>query len=1144
MPGHVHKSSNWIFRLWTFFVFSCVHCFRIGEAAVPGPVEQQPDSFMDPPTWTLPGIPDFCLGLFNPSGISNKLHMLDYMPQGWWHVAETQASKYQQCAFQGYLRSLSFRSGRNLRSSLGAPAALRPGSSYAGSWTGVLTFGDCPLRAVPCVWPRGEFDCGRVLLTTANIHGLELFAATVYLPPKGPTYPNAVALSESLLEPITAELVLGREGPRAILGDMNCQVGALRSMEIWRAKGWIELQDLMQHLHGIQPRNTCKKATRPDQIWLSPELASLVVNVSVWDFCPDHLALLAGIRVPTARISELQWRLPGHVPWDSVCLDRWNSLPPLGPLFQSNLAHEGCVRLSGVPESPESNGSLSTTKAFQKWSQSFEHAVSQCLAGSVAKADRSFHGRGRLIAPRPRRVNPPVLKPNRPGEFAQASGFLNRAVAAWYKQLRRLQSYCHAVRSPRVEETYQARAALWNSILSAHGFSKGFAQWWLTRPYQQQGAPHAIPRLPPDQVSAQLILEDFHQNYRRFEHWQLQRRKASCNAKLLTTTKSLFTATRKAAKPDLDVLVDTVSQPIQVIDTVNNLVSVPATFSLRAVSHWTLQGLPARVTTVGGQYRVDSDLVLASGQSLTCHHLVTSTEEIHERLIGLWSPRWNRHVDVPDATWDQACSFAEATLPSGHLNLPPITVPVFRRAVHSFKTQAATGPCGWSRADLAHLTDDQVQSVIDCYNAIEQGAPWPKQWSVGLIHCLQKKETSTAVDGFRPITVLSMYYRLFAGIRSGQILAQLSSQADQLQCGFMKGHQAADVWYFIGVCLELAMCQSVPVHGIVADLVKAYNCLPRLPVFKCLEVLGVPRWFLLAWKSHLAVFERYFVVRRCTSSPLKSCTGFPEGCPLACVAMTALDFLWHWAVRTSVPRVLPLSYVDNLELLCDRLGDLFLAADAQTRFCTLLDLEIDLPRLYAWSSTPAGRHELKAKGYKVSLGDRDLGGQVIYCKQLRNSVLTDRISGTLPFFSKLRTAALPPSVKVLNIKQALFPRALHGCEAVIAGTAHFDKLRSGVMKAMRWNRKGASPLVRLGLLHPELDPVWYQLWKVVSMFRQQSKHNQTIRDWWSAFCETEQHAGSHGPFGKLQTELHNIGLVLDGTGKLWFSDNGYVIPCV
>ena len=409
------------------------------------------------------------------------------------------------------LRSLSYRSGRSLGSSLGAPASLRPGPSYAGTWTGVLTFGDCPLRAVPCVWPHGEFDCGRVLLTTANIRRLEVFAATVYLPPRDPTYPNAATLAESLLEPITAELVLGREGPRAILGDMNCPVGALHNMAIWKAKGWIELQDLMWHLHGIEPRNTCKNATRPDQIWLSPELAALVVNVSVWDFCPDHQALLAGLHVPTARISELQWRLPGHVPWDSVCPDRWISSPPLGPLFQSNLVHAGGTRLSAVPEGQEPSEIRSSTQAFRKWSQSFEHTVSQCLGDSVAQSDRSFYGRGRMTAPRPRRVHPPVLKPARPGEVTQASGFLNRAVAAWFKHLRRLQSYCHAIKFANAHENFLSRAALWNSILSAHGFLKGFETWWLTRPFQQQGAPRKLPGLPPDQVCAQLIFEDFSQ---------------------------------------------------------------------------------------------------------------------------------------------------------------------------------------------------------------------------------------------------------------------------------------------------------------------------------------------------------------------------------------------------------------------------------------------------------------------------------------------------------------------------------------------------------------------------------------------------------------------------------------------------------
>ena len=223
---------------------------------------------------------------------------------------------------------------------------------------------------------------------------------------------------------------------------------------------------------------------------------------------------------------------------------------------------------------------------------------------------------------------------------------------------------------------------------------------------------------------------------------------------------------------------DTTSQRIQVLDTATNLVSVPEAFPQHAVSHWTLQDLPARVTSVGAHLQVESDLILCSGQRLTCHQLVTRTEDIHDRLIGLWTPRWNKHADTPDSAWDRACQSAEAILPAGSIDLPPITVSVFRKAVHSFKLHAATGPCGWTRADLVHLTDDQIQAVIDGYHAIEQGTPWPTQWTVGLIHCLQKKETNTAVDGFRPITVLSIFYRLFAGIRSGQILAQFSQSAN------------------------------------------------------------------------------------------------------------------------------------------------------------------------------------------------------------------------------------------------------------------------------------------------------------------------------------------------------------------------------
>ena len=965
-------------------------------------------------------------------------------------------------------------------------------------------------------------------------------SATVYLPPKGPTYPRAVELSESLLTPITEELVLGRSGYRVILGDMNCPAGSLRQMQLWQSCGWIELQDLMFQKYGIPKRATCKSATSPDQIWLSPEVVPLVQNVAFWNIFPDHQVLIAGLFFPPVRVVEPQWRLPGHIPWEKVHQDQWISSPDWGPLFQSNLSHVVRAGLATVPSGEIPGSQHSATLDFRRWSASFEEQVSKCVATSVGRHDRSFFGRGSITRPKPRRTHAPVIKPPRPGELAPASGFLNRSVAAWYKQMRRLQSYCHAVKSSRVGDTYFSRAALWNSVRRASGFCGGFPVWWSHRPYQDQGAPRTLPVVPPGQSVAQLVFDDFVQNYRRYEHWQLQRRRESCRNKMIATSQALYACTRKPAKAPLDCLVDTQSQPIDVVDTRHNLVRAPEPYHVTDTATWTLQGLPARVRVVDDVYQVESDLVLASGQSLSCHTMTTSPEEIHDRLHQLWSPRWNRHAEVPEATWDDVCRYAVDTLPAGQIELPPITVQDFKRAVHSFKPRAATGPCGWTRADLAHLTDGQIQQILDGYHMIEAGHAWPRQWCIGLIHCLQKKDSSVSVDGYRPITVTSIFYRLFAGIRAGQILSQLAKAADEMQCGFMQGRQASDVWFFIGVCLELSTHQSTPVHGIVADLVKAYNTLPRRPTFKCLEVLGVPQWFLKTWQAHLSVFERFFVVNRCVSEPLLSVTGFPEGCPLACAAMTALDFFWHWAMRSRVPRVLPVSFVDNLELVCDRVDDLVCAAEAQNQFCSLLDLEIDHPRLYAWASTYAGRRELKSRGFHISLGDRDLGGQVIYSKQLRNKILTDRIASVQPYFGKLRTAPLPVKAKMLNIKQVLWPRALHGIEAVALGSTHLAKLRSGAMKALRWDRPGASPHIRLGLLHYDLDPFWQQTWRVLKLFKQQCSKNPTLRAWWGIYCDQLAGADTNGPFGKVQSELNTLGLHIDADGRLWFSNNAFV----
>ena len=164
----------------------------------------------------------------------------------------------------------------------------------------------------------------------------------------------------------------------------------------------------------------------------------------------------------------------------------------------------------------------------------------------------------------------------------------------------------------------------------------------------------------------------------------------------------------------------------------------------------------------------------------------------------------------------------------------------------------------------------------------------------------------------------------------------------------------------------------------------------------------------------------------------------------------------------------------------------------------------------------------------------------MYCRQLRNRVLTDRIADTLPFLERLRTATVPIAAKLLNICQTLLARALYTCESAQVGKSHLDKLRTGVMRAPRWDRKGAAPQIRLGLCNLQVDPFWYQLWRTISLFKQQCQKSHTIRDCWGHFSQHCQDGDTHGPFGKLNAELHKIGLVLGKEGKLWHSVNGSI----
>ena len=86
-----------------------------------------------------------------------------------------------------------------------------------------------------------------------------------------------------------------------------------------RAAGWVEVQDLWFQRTGAPIQLTCKGATRKDFLWLSPDLALALLDLSLdFETFPDHALLIAKFRGGKHHLERFVWPCPKPVPWQRV----------------------------------------------------------------------------------------------------------------------------------------------------------------------------------------------------------------------------------------------------------------------------------------------------------------------------------------------------------------------------------------------------------------------------------------------------------------------------------------------------------------------------------------------------------------------------------------------------------------------------------------------------------------------------------------------------------------------------------------------------------------------------------------------------------------------------------------------------------
>ena len=107
--------------------------------------------------------------------------------------------------------------------------------------------------------------------------------------------------------------------------------------------------------------------------------------------------------------------------------------------------------------------------------------------------------------------------------------------------------------------------------------------------------------------------------------------------------------------------------------------------------------------------------------------------------------------------------------------------------------------------------------------------------------------------------------------------------------GPCKGISSELIAQFTSIEIENALYTDSRIQGMVLDLVKCYNAIPRVPLYQILAKLGVHCCYINAFSKMLKSMRRTFEINGNTDhKPWKTSTGIVEGCGVAVACMLAL----------------------------------------------------------------------------------------------------------------------------------------------------------------------------------------------------------------------------------------------------------------
>lgn len=306
-------------------------------------------------------------------------------------------------------------------------------------------------------------------------------------------------------------------------------------------------------------------------------------------------------------------------------------------------------------------------------------------------------------------------------------------------------------------------------------------------------------------------------------------------------------------------------------------------------------------------------------------------------------------------------------------------------------------------------------------------------------------------------------YRLWGKIRGRQVSVFLAKHFPSAIGGPCKRVAADMIALLTAHRVEKAQKDGGPLTGVVIDIVKCYNTVPRGVLLYLLHALGVPGDILKAFKAMMCQMKRFFEVAGSCSSLTSTSTGIIEGCGFAIPAMLSLGILAYRILQMDNPECECAFFADNWSLFSKAPEQLLEGFTTLRRIVQALSMKISPAKSWLWGTTSHARRALQGivldgVAIPVVLEAKDLGAQQVYSKRKSTKVLQQRLTKAKSKLGIIKAAKVPRGCKKRLALGAGFACASYGSAIHNISKTDVHSLRVHIARAIHRSGSGANSM--------------------------------------------------------------------------------------